>query len=72
MNREVLKRYKDEIVSIGVPHFYKQGCVFFHNGILKELGNEELCLKKKTGDEVFIPYDRILEFSASGSSKLNE
>ena len=66
MNKKILERYKGDWVSIGMPHYYKQGVLFYQAGTLTELYDNELVLTKRNGDEILIGYDRIREFKASG------
>ena len=66
MKREIIEKYKDRWIIVGVPHFYKENALFFYTGCLDSLNDEGIILKKES-NELFLTYDRIRQVKASGS-----
>jgi len=36
----------DKHIAVGVPHNYKKNQLFFHSGVLVDVSNEDIVLKK--------------------------
>ena len=68
MDKNNFNRYKNKWLVIGVPHFQKPERLWFYQGRLEFLDEEGITLKGG-GKEIYIPYDRIRQISASGSKE---
>ena len=68
MNKENLERYKDRIVTIGVPHFEYPNKLFFHTGLLLSLESDTITIKKESEELLFL-YTDIKFLKALGSSE---
>jgi len=43
---EILKNLIGKYIVVGVPHNYKENQLFFHDGILEHVDDEDIVLKK--------------------------
>ena len=69
MNQESFKKYLGRYIQIGVPRIGVENSLFFHSGILQSINEDGiLLLSQKDEREVFIRYDRILEYNAPSGS----
>jgi hypothetical protein len=65
MNQHDFYKYKKKQVAIGTPHWKDSNKLFYYYGIITSVDEDGIIITKG-GEDVFVTYDRIKEFRASG------
>ena len=66
MKKEILEKYENRFIVIGVPHTYRDNALFYYTGILTNLGDETITIEREN-DELTLEYGLIKSVKASGS-----
>ena len=67
MRKNILEKYQNRYVVVGVPHTFRENVLFYYNGIMTYIDDEYLTLKHGN-DELTLGLDLIKSIKASGGT----
>ena len=65
MKKEVLDRYLNKWVVLGVPHTFREGALFYYQGNITDIDDETLTIRDNT-EELVLELELIKSIKASG------
>jgi len=66
MKKSIIEKYKNNWVVIGVPHTFREDCLFYYNGNITSLDDETLTIKRGNS-EITLNIELIKSIRASPS-----